>query len=450
MSHLPLRKYKRCHTEIKLGVQFRIITDYKAFNISKTCFYRYRNDDFSDVAGLNVSEINSDGIRIALLACQRVYKRFIFKENLKNNIIRALLFLLKKPPSELSRLIKKAVRKSDAIRQMFVEGIHQASETISLKKACFLSFITRNQFYSWLKSIKSYCPKYPGKFCPRTHPNQLAPEEIRKIKEIKSDPFYKGWFDNSIFHHAFRNNKIITSLSTFYSYINKMGLKHKKPDSRRKNHEIGIRAEKPNDLIHTDLTYKRNKDQSVSVIYLTEDNFSRFILSYHVDTVTSAEINLQNLKNGLKKCVEIHPDRFINTVSIMSDGGPENKNGLIKQFMDDNGVNFYIAGVDIFCSNSMIEACNKNLKYTSLYVHETANHEACVKLVAAFVQEYNYVRPQGVLNGLTPNEVYTCKIPDTDQWRYQRIRAMIKRIIGNQQLTCDTCCLYPFVPDYSI
>ncbi len=56
----------------------------------------------------------------------------------------------------------------------------------------------------------------------------------------------------------------------------------------------------------------------------------------------------------------------------MTDGGPENVNELINNFVNDESVpiKHIIAGLKVNFSNSMVEACNKIMKYQYLFTED--------------------------------------------------------------------------------
>jgi hypothetical protein len=66
-----------------------------------------------------------------------------------------------------------------------------------------------------------------------------------------------------------------------------------------------------------------------------------------------------------------------------------------------------IAGKDIHFSNSIVEACNKLLKYRYLFINEIPDFESLLEHLEKFIPIYNYIRPHVSLKGLTPYTAFT-------------------------------------------
>jgi hypothetical protein len=84
----------------------------------------------------------------------------------------------------------------------------------------------------------------------------------------------------SVYHQIKKDKAAYFSSGTFYKYVRLLKLERLKAVSRRKNHQIGLRASKPFEIIHADATLLRLKDNTRAFIYLVQDNFSRAILSF--------------------------------------------------------------------------------------------------------------------------------------------------------------------------
>ena len=91
---------------------------------------------------------------------------------------------------------------------------------------------------------------------------------------------------------------------------------------RRKKHKIGIKAEKPLQILHTDLTIYRPLDHTKVYIYFIADNFSRKILAWKASLEHSAKYTFDNLKEIYEK-YKIHAVQT--DVEFMVDDGSENK-----------------------------------------------------------------------------------------------------------------------------
>ena len=229
------------------------------------------------------------------------------------------------------------------------------------------------------------------------------------------------------------------SSSTFYKYVQLLRLERTKPNSHRKNHQIGIRASKPLEIMHAHLTLLTLKDNARAFIYLIQDNFSRAILSYRCSMEHRAQYSFENLKYVYDNYLS---PPAIEHCSLITDDGSENHSQASKYL---NTCRFpeiahLIAQKTITHSNSMIEAANKQIKYHFLYHKEIANFEQLKDHLHHAINDYNN-RPHDVLKGLTPIEVLNGKLPANVSFANQIAKAKVERLKENK--ACN-CCSYNF------
>jgi putative transposase len=193
----------------------------------------------------------------------------------------------------------------------------------------------------------------------------------------------------------------------------------------------GIRAEKPLQLLHADLTIFRPIDNTKVYIYFLADNFSRKILAWKASLQYSAKLTFENLKEVYEryKLENMNPE-----VDFMTDGGIENK-AEVDTFIETHRINKIIAQKDVMFSNSMIEAVNKRIKYDFLFPQVIQNYEQTVKHLESAVEIYNN-KPYHPLQGLTPNEAFAGKLPETAKFKEQIAEASRLRIIENRKTKC--------------
>ena len=273
--------------------------------------------------------------------------------------------------------------------------------------------------------------------CFTRHPLQLARKEVHAIKSLYKNPDYKCWPSDSIFYHAQRNNQLFISLSTFYKYVNLLGLKKKWRKSTFENYNPLITS-KPNQFIHIDTTFWPLTNGVKTAIILVCDNFSKTIIGWNV----SLKKDGQNAKAALKKAVENiqkhHP--HLKQTSLVSDGGGENHNLIVDDFI--NNINIpeitkLLALKEVKFSNSAIEAVNKIIKrYLRIKLPSTL--EELITCLEEIINDYNTVRPHGSLLGLTPMECYTFKTVNLD-FKNEKIQAKKDRIAQNRAVNCGVC-----------
>jgi putative transposase len=224
---------------------------------------------------------------------------------------------------------------------------------------------------------------------------------------------------------------------TFYKYANKLGFKKNRPPSRHKKHIRGIRAAKPNELWHADLTIFRTQNNVKVYIYIIMDNHSRKILSYQASLRYSAELSLECLKEAY--VTHIPPLRSVPDTRLMVDGGSEINNYKVDRYLANEALSVQkiVAQQDVAFSNSMIEAVNKLLKYNYLFKTDIPDYETCVKYLDEFIPDYND-RYHCSLKGLSPNEAFYGLDFDLDAVNTRIKEAKLLRIIENRSYNCPT------------
>jgi putative transposase len=321
---------------------------------------------------------------------------------------------------------------SKAIRRVVLETIEKVSTEI--KVPVILKCLHRS--FGWLQQLRNdrRCPTSSLLLCRLKHPGQLLVPEIETIKAYCSDPRFLTWPLVSVYHQLRRDKAAAFQLSTFYKYVGLLQLKRKKVVSRRKNHAIGIRSDRPLGILHADLTLFRTADNVKSYIYLIQDNFSRAILCARVSLKYSAEITLKNLER-------VH-DQYLAPAGIpyaqlVTDDGSENF-GVVSDYVCNSRlpkIDHVIAQKDIVFSNSMIEAANKQLKYGFLYHQHIADHGQLKIFSQKAVEDYNN-RPHHRLGGLTPLEALNGGKIDKAGWAESISVARQQRLVKNKQQKC--------------
>lgn len=177
-------------------------------------------------------------------------------------------------------------------------------------------------------------------------------------------------------------------------------------------------------------------------VYLVIDNFSRKILSYSVQDKVSGLVTTETIKEAYSKALKLakNKNQELN-VKLIVDGGPENNNIHIDNFISQNQINIekLIALKDIDYSNSMIERANRTLKYNYIFVKEPRDLKHLKRILRYFIKDYNTQRPHGQLKGLTPQEAWLGFKPD-EKFRIKTIKkAKAERLNYSKQNRCGKC-----------
>lgn len=339
----------------------------------------------------------------------------------------------------VSKIVLPVLKKQKEYQEILVDSIQQLFTVFNRKMALKIAHISATSFSERLSQLKIKCGFSVMQLCLKRHPLQLAEYEVKKIKELFEDVKLIFWPAISLYYEGVRNRDLCISSSTFYKYINVLGLKRAWKIPRRKL--VGLKAAFANQYLHVDSTYYEFQPGVKAAIVFVSDNFSKHILGWSVALKNSAG----NVKNALKMAIsEIqkhHPNHSCTT--LVTDGGSENHAITINELLQETDhpvITKIIALKDIRFSNSPIEAVNKIAK-RYLRILDPRTFEKLIDCVAFFVLNYTQKRPHGSLKGLTPFEAYInpYSVTHSHQRTTKFAEARQKRIAFNQNSSCNEC-----------
>ena len=99
--------------------------------------------------------------------------------------------------------------------------------------------------------------------CMRVYPNQISNSEFSKIKEMLLDTRYKYWSVASLSSYAKKKDIIYACASTWYKVNSWCNIERKRVKKPR--HEKGVRASKPNEIWHGDISIFKKQIRSVEI-----------------------------------------------------------------------------------------------------------------------------------------------------------------------------------------
>ena len=106
----------------------------------------------------------------------------------------------------------------------------------------------------------------------RRHPQQATFSEISALRKLLTDEEYLHWPIASVAAHARRAVEVLLSNQTVNKYARLLGICREPP--RKERMAVSIRASRPDEIIHSDITLYRTQDGIQQYIYLVMDNFS--------------------------------------------------------------------------------------------------------------------------------------------------------------------------------
>jgi len=336
--------------------------------------------------------------------------------------------------AKISCELKQRQKTFRKYKDKIINIIDYIKPTIGFESALKRFQITYQQYYAWKKKIN--CDNTFWDSCPKVFYNQLTFSEIGVMKKYLSDTRLANFSMSTIYYQMMRDKEAFMSLTSFYKYAKLLNFSSAKPASRRRKHLIGIRAKKPRQIIHADVSIFRLLDNSKAYIYLIVDNYSRKILGWKISRVYNSSVMFENLKEVYEKYQLEQLRPFCN---LLVDDGVENKGAVSKGIINEQMlINKLIAQKDIVFSNSMIEAVNKRLKYDFLYTKEYADVDELERNFENVVETMNNL-PRAVLYGLCSDEVFDGVTPNKYQYSLQMVIAKAARKNMNLELSCDEC-----------
>ena len=198
---------------------------------------------------------------------------------------------------------------------------------------------------------------------------------------------------------------------------------------------MGIRANKPNEIWHLDVTVIRVLDGTKLYLHGVVDNFSRRLLAWKLEEKLSPTTTCMVLAEAAKYLPEV-----LSRVTLLTDSGVENVNCTVDEFLANGILKRVLAQVEIVESNSLVESFWRGLKHSWLFINTLDSRAAVQRLVSFYVEQYNLVMPHSALEWRTPDEVYFGQEEDvSSKLATARQAAREARIAINRATSCEAC-----------
>jgi len=319
-----------------------------------------------------------------------------------------------------------------------VNAIQRGKESIGIKRGIKLMGISRSTYRMWAMETFFKCGHSLSKICNTAHPQQLTVKEIHKMHNMLSNESYLHWPIISVAYYGMKQSIVKAHPNTWYKYARLMKVKRRSIRKVKRKYEEGVRADKPNQMWHADVTEIRTADGNLAYIYLVIDNFSRYITSWRVSDKICAKTRLETFKETIENA-ELKPRQRIKAELIV-DGGTENNNKQVENYIEKLPVEKLVALRDIEKSNAMAESVNKIIKYNYLFQKHILDQSHLVNIMRKeVIPDYNNKRPHGTLFGLTPLEAYRNIKVNFKKIREKMEFAHYDRVAYNQKHSCFGC-----------
>ena len=292
-------------------------------------------------------------------------------------------------------------------------------------------------YSAWKASSLNFCKDSHLKMCFKKITRQITTKEVKVIKALMTNPDFAHWPAASLWAMAIRTEQAVMSRATWYKYTKMLKLERYKISRRFKPKKVPLRAKCVNQIWHADVSVYITVDNVRFYIYTLVDNFSRMILAWDISTKLSAKTRLKSIERAVKEQFDLNLKE--QSIDLIVDGGSENNNGVIQNFILNNQVkiNKKIALKDIVQSNSLIEATYKIMKYRYFHLKQIAS-VSLLEEMRNFIHDYNIVRPHYSHSYKTPYEMHY-GIEPID---YKKIiqKALKDRVAFNRKQSCICKC----------
>jgi putative transposase len=269
------------------------------------------------------------------------------------------------------------------VKTEVLTAITAARKALPLKSVTRILGLSPSRYHAW-RRLDTTCGLTDRSSCPKTHPTQLTAQETTTIKEMVTSTEYRHMATSTLAVYAQRVGKVFASASTWLRLVRAHGWRRQRTRVYPAKPKVGIRAGKPNEIWHLDVTVLRLLDRIRVYLHAVIDNYSRRVLAWHLaeklNPVTTCQVlarAAENLKG--QECA----------VKVITDGGGENVNEAVDDYLSEASLERVVAQVEIAESNSLVEVWWRGLRHQWLYLNALDTVTAVRRLVAFYVREFN-------------------------------------------------------------
>ncbi|MFC1611390.1 transposase [Myxococcota bacterium] len=319
-----------------------------------------------------------------------------------------------------------------AAKAQVLRAVERCRDALPLRAALRIVRLSSARYHAWRQAEKK-CELDDRSSCPRSHPTQLTPKEVSSIKEMVTSDDSRHMPLRTLAVYAQRIGKVFASVTTWAKLVRQRGWRRPRRRVYPEKPKVGIRATRPDELWHIDVTVIKLFDGTKTYLHAVIDNFSRCILAWRLAERLSPTTTCAILKEAGKN--------LDTTPTVVADSGVENINTEVDQLVTDGVLERILAQVDVSFSNSMVEAFWRSLRHQWLYLHSLDSFVALRRLIGFYVEEHNSVMPHSAFQGQTPDEVYFGRGAKVeDNLVAARLGARHERMEVNRRASCPACC----------
>jgi len=183
--------------------------------------------------------------------------------------VRLLLALLRASAFRLAgeRLPQGATKAS------ILRAVTSAHSALPLALILRILGMQPSRYYAW-RRVAAACGLDDRSPCPRTVPGQLTAAEIAAVKDMVLAPEYRHMPLRTLSLYAQRVGRVFASASTWARLVRDRGWRRPRLRVQPAKPTVGVRATRPNELWHIDVSVLKLLDGTKAHIHAVMDNFS--------------------------------------------------------------------------------------------------------------------------------------------------------------------------------
>jgi putative transposase len=335
------------------------------------------------------------------------------------------------------RLDSQRVPSGDA-KSSILAAIERAKSRIPVAVALRVLGLSASRYHAWLR-LEHSCSLADRSSCPRTVPSQLTGHEKATIQQMATAMDYRHMPIRALALYAQRIGKVFAAPATWARLIRERGWRRPRQRVYPAAPKEGIRATKPGELFHIDVTIIKLLDGTRAYLHGVIDNFSRRILAWRLAPRLEPGTTCQVLLEAAAQLPESG-----GPATLYADSSVENVNDEVADLLSLGKLRRVLALTDLQFSNSLVEAFWRSLKSNWIYISQLDSYAALERLVSFYVAEHNTALPHAAFHGQTPDEIYFGRgdhVPE--QLAEARRLARQARLETNRNLSCEACRTEP-------
>ena len=319
-------------------------------------------------------------------------------------------------------------------KSTILAAVERAKTCIPVTVALRVLGLSASRYHTW-RQLDRACSLDDRSSCPRTVPSQLTHQEIATVHDMATAMEFRHMPIRVLALYAQRIGRVFAAPATWGRLIRERGWRRPRQRVYPARPKDGIRATKPGELLHIDVTIIKLIDGTRTYLHAVIDNFSRRILAWKLAASLEPGTTCRVLTEAAQQLPKLD-----GPATLYADSGVENVNGEVDDLLDLGKLQRVLAQVEVAFSNSMIESWWRSLKSNWIYINQLDSFATLERLISFYVAEHNTKMPHAAFHGQTPDEVYFGRGDDVpDQLADARRLARQARLEANRVVSCEDC-----------